>query len=173
MRAIGKRSISFGVVSVPVRIYTATEDHDIAPHPPALPAALGGRQTDAMLTTIHAFSGLGVDDIDAARHFYGGKLGLAVTEDMGGLRLALPGGTELFVYPSPAFTPAGYTALNFVVPDIEAAAAELTAAGIELERYDGMGQDELGIMRGKAIGQGPDIAWFRDPAGNTLSIIQS
>ncbi len=126
-----------------------------------------------MLTIDHAFSGLGVDDIDAAEAFYGGTLGLAVEHGMGGLTLRLPGGAGLLVYPSPAFSPAGYTVLNLEVPDISAAVAELTARGVVFERYAGMQQDEAGIARGKATGAGPDIAWFRDPAGNVLSVLES
>lgn len=125
-----------------------------------------------MLTSVHAFSGLGVDDIEAAREFYGGALGLTVEPDMGALRVTLPGGATLFVYESPAFSAAGYTVLNFVVPDIDAAVAELAVAGVELERYEGVEQDERGVARGRANGQGPDIAWFRDPAGNILAILQ-
>lgn len=125
-----------------------------------------------MLTSTYGFSGLGVSDITAAKDFYGTKLGLTVAEDMGGLRITLPGGTTLFVYQSPSFSAAGYTALNFEVPDIEQAVRELTDAGIQLERYPGMTQDELGIARGKAQGQGPDIAWFRDPAGNILAVLE-
>lgn len=125
-----------------------------------------------MLTSVHAFSGLGVSDLAAARDFYGTRLGLTVEDEMGQLRLRLPGGATLFVYESPSFSPAGYTALNFAVPDIDRAVRELTDAGIRLERYEGMPQDELGVMRGRAAQQGPDIAWFRDPAGNILSILQ-
>ncbi|MFC4244305.1 VOC family protein [Gryllotalpicola reticulitermitis] len=125
-----------------------------------------------MLTSTYAFSGLGVSDLTAAKHFYGGQLGLELEEDMGGLRMQLPGGQSLFVYYSPAFSAAGYTVLNFQVPDIDAAVQELTDAGIQLERYEGMQFDELGISRGKATSQGPDIAWFRDPAGNVLSVLE-
>lgn len=125
-----------------------------------------------MLTAVHAFSGLGVTDIAATRSFYADKLGLAVGEDMGGLTLHLPGGTDLFVYESPAFAPAGYTVLNFEVPDIDAAVRELADAGVELERYAGLPHDESGVVRGRSAGQGPDIAWFRDPAGNILAILQ-
>ncbi|AYG03991.1 VOC family protein [Gryllotalpicola protaetiae] len=126
-----------------------------------------------MLTSTGAFSGLGVDSLAAAKEFYGGKLGLTVDENPAGLTLRLPGGGTLFVYESPSFTPAGYTALNFEVADITAAAAELQAAGVELERYEGLPHDESGIVRGKAVGQGPDIGWFRDPSGNIISILQS
>jgi catechol 2,3-dioxygenase-like lactoylglutathione lyase family enzyme len=126
-----------------------------------------------MLTSVRAFSGLGVDDLEAARQFYGTTLGITVESDPAGLRLMLPGGTSLFVYESPAFRAAGYTVLNFEVEDIDSAVAELAAAGVQLERYPGMSHDDLGVVRGRVAGQGPDIAWFRDPAGNTLSILQS
>jgi catechol 2,3-dioxygenase-like lactoylglutathione lyase family enzyme len=125
-----------------------------------------------MLTSVHAFSGLGVHDLNAAKEFYGTTLGLVIDENPAGLTLRLPGGGTLFVYQSPSFEPAGYTVLNFAVADIEAAAKELSAAGVELERYEGLPHDELGIVRGKAASQGPDIAWFRDPSGNILSILQ-
>lgn len=126
-----------------------------------------------MLTSIAAFSGLGVDSLAAAKEFYGGKLGLTVVENPAGLTLELPGGGTLFVYESPSFAAAGYTALNFEVADIDAAAAELAAAGIELERYDGAPHDDNGVVRGRALGQGPDIGWFRDPSGNILAILEN
>ncbi|GAA4164015.1 VOC family protein [Gryllotalpicola daejeonensis] len=126
-----------------------------------------------MLTSAHAFSGLGVTDLAAAKEFYGGKLGLVVEENPAGLTLQLPGGSSLFVYQSPSFEPAGYTVLNFEVADITTAATELRLAGIELERYEGLPHDEAGIVRGKSVGEGPDIAWFRDPSGNILSILQN
>jgi catechol 2,3-dioxygenase-like lactoylglutathione lyase family enzyme len=126
-----------------------------------------------MLTSVRAFSGLGVTDLTVAKEFYGGKLGLVVEDDPAGLTLQLPGGSTLFVYQSPNFEPAGYTVLNFEVADITTAATELRVAGIELERYEGLPHDDDGIVRGKSVGQGPDIAWFRDPSGNILSILQS
>jgi len=126
-----------------------------------------------MLTSVNAFSGLGVDSLATAKEFYGGKLGLTIHEGPAGLTLKLPGGGTLFVYESPSFTPAGYTALNFEVEDISAAASELRAAGIELERYEGLPHDDDGIVRGKAVNRGPDIGWFRDPSGNIISILQS
>lgn len=126
-----------------------------------------------MLTSTGAFSGLGVDSLAAAKEFYGGRLGLTVAENPAGLTLQLPGGGTLFVYESPSFAPAGYTALNFEVDDITRAAAELEAVGIELERYEGLPHDESGIVRGKAANEGPDIGWFRDPSGNIISILQN
>ncbi|MCS0500543.1 VOC family protein [Protaetiibacter mangrovi] len=124
-----------------------------------------------MLTTVDGFSGFSVDDIDAALAFYRDTLGIdATTNEMGAIDLRV-GGASVFVYPKPDHEPAGFTVLNFVVPDIDAAVDELVAAGVELERYEGMPQDERGVMRGRAAGQGPDIAWFTDPAGNVFSVI--
>lgn len=121
-----------------------------------------------MLTTTGSFSGFSVDDLAAAASFYRDKLGLAVTELPEGLDVDLPEG-HLFIYPKQNHEPATFTVLNFRVADIDVAADELAAAGIQLERYDGMPQDEKGIMRASA-GMGPDIGWFTDPAGNILSI---
>jgi catechol 2,3-dioxygenase-like lactoylglutathione lyase family enzyme len=116
-----------------------------------------------------AFSGFAVDDIEKARAFYSDTLGVRTTEENGLLTLHLAGGERpTLIYPKPDFTPATYTILNFAVEDVEAAVDELTSRGVEFERYEGMGQDEKGIMRD----QGPDIAWFTDPAGNVLSVIK-
>lgn len=124
-----------------------------------------------MITTVDGFSGFSVDDVPAALAFYRAALGLDAREnEMNGIELHL-GSTQVFVYPKPNHVPATFTVLNLVVPDIDVAADELAAAGIELVRYDGMPQDDRGIMRGAATGQGPDIAWFTDPAGNIISII--
>lgn len=123
-----------------------------------------------MLTYDGSFSGFSVDDTEAAIAFYRDKLGVEVVDEGMGLQLKLPGGS-VFVYPKDDHVPATFTVLNFRVADIDAAAAELSAAGINLERYPGMPQDEKGIMRGKAADMGPDIAWFTDPAGNVLSIL--
>ena len=127
-----------------------------------------------MLRAGHAFSGFSVDDIEAARAFYGGVLGLAATDgEMGNLQLTLPGGHEVFIYPKEDHVPATFTILNFVVDDIDAAVKELNDSGIETKIYDdpNLPTDDLGIARGKAAGFGPDIAWFRDPAGNVLSVL--
>jgi catechol 2,3-dioxygenase-like lactoylglutathione lyase family enzyme len=121
-----------------------------------------------MLTLTGSFSGFSVDDLAAAAAFYRDKLGLHVTEIPEGLDVDLPEG-HLFIYPKQNHEPATFTVLNFRVADIDVAADELAAAGIQLERYEGMPQDEKGIMRASA-GMGPDIAWFTDPAGNILSI---
>ena len=123
-----------------------------------------------MLSDSKAFSGFAVDDLARAKAFYGETLGLDVSEEHGLLTLRLGGGTNVLVYPKPDHTPATFTILNFPVDDIEAAVDRLTAAGIELERYEGELQtDEKGIFRGG----GPLIAWFRDSAGNILSVLET
>jgi catechol 2,3-dioxygenase-like lactoylglutathione lyase family enzyme len=122
-----------------------------------------------MLKDSHAFSGFSVDDVAKAKDFYGGTLGIDVHDEMGGLRLQLGGGTTVFVYPKDNHEPATYTMLNFPVEDIEAAVKDLASRGVTFERYEGIEQDEHGIARGD--GQGPDIAWFKDPAGNILSVL--
>jgi catechol 2,3-dioxygenase-like lactoylglutathione lyase family enzyme len=123
-----------------------------------------------MFANTPAFSGFAVDDLDAAREFYRDTLGLKVTdEEMGILTLHLAGDRPTMVYPKPDFTPATYTILNFPVEDVEATVDELTAKGVEFERYEGFGQDAKGIMPG-GEGRGPTIAWFTDPAGNILAV---
>jgi catechol 2,3-dioxygenase-like lactoylglutathione lyase family enzyme len=121
-----------------------------------------------MFTDTRAFSGFAVDDIDEARRFYGDTLGLKTSVENGLLTLHIAGDRETLVYPKPGHTPADYTILNFPVEDIEAAVDALAARGVRFERYDGFAQDEKGIFRDA----GPDIAWFKDPAGNTLSVLQ-
>lgn len=121
-----------------------------------------------MFTDVHAFSGFSVDDVEAARHFYGEVLGVQVVDGgMGLLELHLGGGTRVVVYPKKGHQPATFTVLNFPVADVDAAAAELNRRGVELVRYPGMPQDASGVMRGN----GPDIGWFHDPAGNILSVL--
>jgi catechol 2,3-dioxygenase-like lactoylglutathione lyase family enzyme len=115
-----------------------------------------------------AFSGFSVNDIDAARKFYGDTLGLKVSEDHGMLHLHLAGDRDILVYPKPNHTPATYTILNFPVEDIEGTVDALVERGVTFERYEGMGQDDRAINRAG----GPPIAWFTDPAGNVLSVIQ-
>jgi catechol 2,3-dioxygenase-like lactoylglutathione lyase family enzyme len=115
-----------------------------------------------------AFSSFSVDDVPAAKRFYTETLGVNVTDEMGGLGLHLGGGHEVFVYPKDDHEPAAHTVLNFAVDDVDDAVARLTDAGVTLERYDGFEQDEKGVMRG----EGPAIAWFKDPAGNTLSVLE-
>jgi catechol 2,3-dioxygenase-like lactoylglutathione lyase family enzyme len=124
-----------------------------------------------MLGDSKAFSGFSVDDLDRAREFYEQTLGLRLTAmtEMGGmLRLHLGGGTEVLVYAKADHAPATFTVLNFPVPDVDATVDQLTARGVRFERYDGFDQDEKGIARG----QGPDIAWFTDPAGNVFSVLR-
>jgi catechol 2,3-dioxygenase-like lactoylglutathione lyase family enzyme len=124
-----------------------------------------------MLSNSKAYSGFAVDDADEARRFYGDTLGLTVTaigEQGGLLNLDLPGDRGTLIYARPGHTPAEYTILNFPVDDIEQVVDELTARGVEFERYEGFEQDERGIARNA----GPLIAWFKDPAGNVLSVIQ-
>lgn len=122
-----------------------------------------------MFETTKAFSGFAVDDVQAAKRFYGDVLGVKVTEEHDLLTLHLAGGDRpTLIYPKGDYAPATYTILNFPVDDIEAAVDELSARGVSFERYDGMSQDERGIMREG----GPLIAWFKDPAGNILSVLQ-
>jgi catechol 2,3-dioxygenase-like lactoylglutathione lyase family enzyme len=120
-----------------------------------------------MFRETKAFSGFAVNDLAVAKQFYTETLGLDVGEEHGLLFLRITGGNPVLVYPKPEHTPAEYTILNFPVPDIKAAAKELTDRGIVFERYSDE-HDELGIFHGG----GPLIAWFKDPAGNVLSIIQ-
>lgn len=121
-----------------------------------------------MLTDSHAFSGFSSNDIAAARAFYADTLGLKVTEANGMLTLHLAGGGRVLVYPKDDHQAATYTCLNFPVGDIDAAVEALVARGVSFERYEGMPQDERGVMRE----YGPPIAWFRDPAGNIVSVIE-
>jgi len=115
-----------------------------------------------------AFSTFSVDDVPRAKQFYVDSLGLSVSEEMGGLRLHLPDGVEVFVYPKPDHKPANFTVLNFIVDDIDVAVEELTNSGVKFEHYEGALQtDDKGIFRGN----GPTIAWFKDPAGNILSVL--
>ena len=122
-----------------------------------------------MFKDANAFSGFSVDDLERAKQFYGETLGLSVSKNPAGLELHLGGGASVFVYPKPNHEPATFTILNFPVEDIERAVDELTAAGVSFERYDGLEQDDRGIARG---GGGPNIAWFKDPAGNILSVLE-
>ncbi|MGF1618087.1 MAG: VOC family protein [Acidimicrobiia bacterium] len=120
-----------------------------------------------MFNKTQAFSGFSVDDIPAAQEFYGSTLGLEVSEEHGMLTLHIAGDREILVYPKGEdHVPATYTILNFPVTDIEAAVEELLERGVEFEKYDNV--DKKGIARG----EGPPIAWFKDPAGNILSVLQ-
>ena len=121
-----------------------------------------------MFANTTAFSGFAVGDLEAAKKFYGETLGLRTSEQYGLLTLHLAGDRDTLVYPKPDHLPASYTILNFQVDDIDAAVDELVRRGIPMERYEGMGQDEKGINRAG----GPYIAWFKDPAGNILAVLQ-
>ena len=121
-----------------------------------------------MFEQTKAFSGFSVDDIPKAKQFYSETLGLRVSEQHGMLTLHLAGDRDILVYPKDDHTPATFTILNFAVDDIDEAVDELTARGVRLERYDGFEQDDKGVARGG----GPLIAWFKDPAGNILSVLQ-
>ncbi len=127
-----------------------------------------------MFGSSHSFSGFSVDDLDAAKAFYGGVLGLKVEENpMGLLDVHLATGGLVIIYPKDPHVPATYTVLNFPVDDIDKAVDALVSAGVTFERYDGVEQDAKGVSRGLAAGMGPDIAWFTDPAGNILSVLSS
>ena len=121
-----------------------------------------------MFESTKAFSGFAVDEVPAAKRFYGETLGLKVSEEHGLLTLHIAGDRPTLVYPKPDHTPASFTILNFPVDDIEQAVDELVERGVSFERYEGFKQDERGIMREG----GPYIAWFKDPAGNVLSVLQ-
>lgn len=130
--------------------------------------AAGDRPRD-MFNETKAFSGFAVPDVDAARAFYGEVLGIETSVEHGILTLHLDGGARpTIVYPKPDHEPASFTILNFPVDDVGAAVAELASRGVAVERYEGMPQDDDGVMRGN----GPDIAWFTDPAGNVLSVLK-
>ena len=121
-----------------------------------------------MFANTKAFSGFSVDDVQQARAFYGDTLGIETSEANGMLTLHLAGDRNTLVYPKPGHTPADYTILNFPVDDIDAAVEALAERGVVFERYEGMEQQDNGVMRAG----GPPIAWFKDPAGNVLSVLQ-
>ena len=121
-----------------------------------------------MLRDSHGFSGFSTNDIPKAKAFYADTLGLQITEANGMLTLEFAGGGRVIIYPKPDHQAATFTVLNLPVADIDAAVDGLTRAGITFERYEGAGQDERGIARAYP----PPIAWFKDPAGNILSVIQ-
>ena len=124
-----------------------------------------------MFANTKATNGFAVDDIEAAKRFYEETLGLGIetlSEEFGLASIKLAGGRDTLMYGKPDFVPATYTILNFEVDDIDAAVDALTERGVQMERYDDFDQDEKGIARGP----GPSIAWFKDPAGNILSVLQ-
>ena len=125
-----------------------------------------------MFADSEAFSGFAVKDLDAAASFYGDTLGLSMTRDdpmPGLLRLHIAGSRDVLVYVKPDHVPATFTVLNFPVADIDAAVDQLAGKGVTFERYEGMDADEKGVVRGSG---GPPIAWFTDPSGNILSVLQ-
>ena len=124
-----------------------------------------------MFKNANAFSGFSVDDIPAAREFYATTLGLEVNDVEDMLDVTLGSGSHVLIYPKPDHEPATFTVLNFPVADVDAAVDDLTARGVAFERYDEpeLKTDDKGISRG----DGPTIAWFRDPAGNILSVLEA
>lgn len=126
-----------------------------------------------MLQNSAAYSSMSCPDTAQARAFYEGVLGLTVTDEAmeGIIKVTLPLGGAVMMYPKDNHVPATFTVLNFPVDDIDAAVDELVSRGVTFERYDGFPQDDKGIMRGKETGHGPDQAWFTDPGGNILSVL--
>jgi catechol 2,3-dioxygenase-like lactoylglutathione lyase family enzyme len=122
-----------------------------------------------MFDSTKAFSGFAVDDLQKAHDFYGDTLGLKTSVENDVLFLHIAGDRDTLVYLKPDYTPATYTILNFPVDDVEAAVDELAGRGVEFLRYEGIEQDDKGIARG----DGPVIAWFADPAGNILSVLET
>ncbi len=125
-----------------------------------------------MFTYTSAFSGFSVNDLAEAKKFYTEILKIKVVETPMGLQLPFAAENVVYVYHKPDHTPASFTILNFKVDNIDEAVSELQSQGVVFERYDGFQQDEKGIARGIAANRGPDIAWFKDPAGNILSVLQ-
>jgi predicted enzyme related to lactoylglutathione lyase len=126
-----------------------------------------------MFRDSHAYSGFSANDLATAKAFYADTLRLEVTTSaMGALVLNLAGGGKVMIYQKDNHEPATFTVLNFPVDDIDGAVDQLTAAGVELERYESFPQDERGIVRPERPEDGPSIAWFKDPAGNVLSVLE-
>jgi predicted enzyme related to lactoylglutathione lyase len=126
-----------------------------------------------MFANTKPFSSFAISDVQRAKEFYGGTLGLKVSdvdEQPDVLQLELDGGQNILLYPKSDHVPATFTVLNFPVEDIDEAVDELTTRGVKFKHYAGFGQDEKGILRGE--GSGPTIAWFTDPDGNVLSVMQ-
>lgn len=128
-----------------------------------------------MLKDNTAFSSYSTNDMAKTKDFYTNVLGVEASDNWMGLHLKLPGGHEVFIYEKEGHQPASYTVLNFMVDDIDKTVEEMAANGVMFERYDSMPaeQDEKGILRGKESNMGPDIAWFKDPAGNILAVLQN
>jgi catechol 2,3-dioxygenase-like lactoylglutathione lyase family enzyme len=132
-----------------------------------------GATASSMFRDNNTFSSFSIDDVDTARRFYAETLGVDVAVQPEGLELTVGGGAKVFLYPKPNHTPATFTVLNFIVDDVDAAVDELTRRGVQFEHYDeaSMQTDAKGIARG-GPGKGPTIAWFKDPAGNFLSVVK-
>ena len=127
-----------------------------------------------MLGNTKTFSGFSVDDTATAQTFYSETLGMNVTtNEMGILTLHPQGGGEIIVYPKDNHTPASFTILNFEVDNIDKAVDDLVSKGVTFLRYDNFPQDDRGVMRGAEQNRGPNIAWFNDPAGNVLALIEA
>ena len=128
-----------------------------------------------MFRDANVFSGYSVNDLEEAKTFYGEMLGIGADDNGMGLELQFPNGHSVFLYEKEDHEPASFTVLNFPVNDINAAVDSLVEVGIVMKRYDDMpgDQDGRGIMRGKSAGMGPDIAWFEDPAGNVLAVLEN
>jgi catechol 2,3-dioxygenase-like lactoylglutathione lyase family enzyme len=129
------------------------------------------QEPSAMFKAKHAFSSYSINDVSTALPFYRDTLGLDVAERPEGLELTLPGGGKVFLYPKPNHTAASFTVLNLAVDSVETAVDELTTRGVRFEHYDGpqLQTDAKGIARG---GGGPTIAWFQDPSGNIVSVLE-
>ncbi len=130
-----------------------------------------------MLKDSKAFSGFSIMNITESKKFYVETLGLDVSEDWMGLVLKIPDSNNVFLYQKDDHTPATFTVLNFPVDDIDNAVNELVSRGVVFEHYDDLGNgaktDGTGVLRGRSANMGPDIAWFKDPSGNILSVLQS
>ena len=126
-----------------------------------------------MIQITRTFSGFSVNDLATAKQFYGDVLDCKLEDQVGGCRLTLPGGAEAWMYEKSDHQPASFTMLDFVVDNIDTAVDALISTGNQVEHYPHSYQDEKGIMRGKQVNMGPNIAWFKDPAGNILALIES
>jgi catechol 2,3-dioxygenase-like lactoylglutathione lyase family enzyme len=126
-----------------------------------------------MLNIQATFSGFSVDDINIAKEFYGNVLGFELEDKVGGTNIHLANGASAWMYQKEGHIPADYTMLDLVVGDIDEAYETLIKSGVEFIQYPGSPQDEKGIMRGKEKSMGPNIAWFKDTAGNTLAILEN
>lgn len=124
------------------------------------------------MQVVSTFSGFSVNDISKAKQFYGDVLGCTVEDQVGGTRIILPGGAAAWMYQKDDHQPATYTMLDFLVKNVDEAVDELAAKGVSFEHYPGSPQDDKGIMRGKEHNMGPNIAWFKDPAGNILAVLE-